>query len=340
MNTAGHQALLGRRAFLQQFTALMAVGIPHFPMDSKVNSKRMKEKFDVIIVGGSYAGLSAAMALGRALRNVLLIDAGKPANRFTPYSHNFITHDGRRPDEIATLARQQVAKYSSVKQAEGFVVSAEKVDQDFIVGLDTGTQFASTKLIFATGIVDLMPAIPGFADCWGKSVLHCPYCHGYEVRNTRTGILGNGDYAFEFGSLISNWTRELTIFTNGGSTITAEQKAKLSIHHILIVEDKIQALHHAQGYLKSIAFENGTSILITTLYTRPEFKQHTNLPGQLGCELTPEGYIKIDSSHKTTVPGVYACGDNVTRLRTVSNAVAMGTVAGMMANKDLITETF
>lgn len=340
MNAAGHQGLMGRRKFLQQFSILTTAAIPHFPMDSIVNSKRMKEKFDVIIVGGSYAGQSAAMALGRALRTVLLIDAGKPANRFTPYSHNFITHDGKRPDEIATLAREQVAKYSSVKQVEGLVVSAKKVEHEFIVGLETGSQFVSTKLIFATGVVDLMPSIAGFADCWGKSVLHCPYCHGYEVRNTRTGILGNGDYAFEFGSLISNWTGELIIFTNGPATLSAEQKYKLDQHHIPVIEHRIKALHHDQGYLKSILFENGHSTMVSTIYARPEFKQHTNLPAQLGCELTPEGYIKIDSSHRTTAPGVYACGDNVTRLRTVSNAVAMGTVAGMMANKDLITETF
>lgn len=340
MNTAVHPKRMGRREFLQQFSALTAAAIPHFSTDSKVNSKRMKKKFDVIIVGGSYAGLSAAMALGRALRKVLLIDAGKPANRVTPYSHNFITHDGKRPDEIATLARQQVVAYSSVKQVEAFVVRAEKVDQEFIVGLDTGAQFASTKLIFATGIVDRMPPIPGFADCWGKSVLHCPYCHGYEVRNTRTGILGNGDYAFEFGSLISNWTRELIVFTNGPSTLNAGQKSKLDQHHIPVIEHRIKALHHDQGYLKGISFENGHSTIVSALYARPEFEQHTNLPAQLGCELTPEGYIQIDSSHRTTVPGAYACGDNVSRLRTVSNAVAMGTVAGMMANKDLITETF
>lgn len=340
MNTAGHQELIGRRAFLRQFSALTAAVIPHLSMGSKVNSKRMKEKFDVIIVGGSYAGLSAAMALGRALRQVLLIDAAKPANRFTPYSHNFITHDGKRPDEIATLARQQVEKYLSVRQIEGFVVSAEKVDHEFIIGLDTGTQFVSTKLIFATGIIDLMPNIPGFADCWGRSVLHCPYCHGYEVRNTRTGILGKGDYAFEFGSLISNWTRELIIFTNGPAALNAEQKLKLDRHHIPVIEHRIKALHHDQGYLKNISFENGHSTMLSTIYARPGFKQHTNLPVQMGCELTPEGYIKIDSSQRTTVPGVYACGDNVTRLRTVSSAVAMGTIAGMMANKDLITETF
>lgn len=298
------------------------------------------ERFDTIIIGGSYSGLSAAMALGRALRKVLIIDGGKPANRFTPHAHNFITHDGRSPNEIATLARQQVDQYPTVKQINGFVVSTEKVVNEFIVGLNSGANYSATKLIFSTGIIDVMPNIPGFGDCWGKSVLHCPYCHGYEVRNVKTGILGNGDYAFEFGSLISNWTQDLTIFTTGAATLTTEQKEKLSSHNISIVEDKIQALKHEQGYLKSIVFENGSSTPIIAIYSRPEFEQHSHVPMILGCELTTEGYIKIDSAHRTTVAGIYACGDNVTRLRTVANAVSMGTTTGMMVNKDLVLENF
>jgi len=122
----------------------------------------------VIIVGGSYSGLSAAMALGRALRKVLIVDGGKPANRFAPHAHNFITHDGRRPDEIAALARQQVDAYPSVKRMDGLVVSVEKADQEFVVGLESGAAYAAAKLIFAAGIIDLLPDIPGFADCWGK----------------------------------------------------------------------------------------------------------------------------------------------------------------------------
>lgn len=330
--------LMNRRSFLQQFTALATVSIGFHA--NGFDMKHTNKKFDVIIVGGSYSGLAAAMALGRALRKVLVIDGGKPANRFTPHSHNFITHDGRSPGEIAALAKQQVDQYPTVKQIEGFVVSAENVNQEFIVGLDSGATYLTAKLIFSTGIVDLMPNIPGFADCWGKSVLHCPYCHGYEVRNEVTGILGNGDYAFEFGSLISNWTRELTIFTNGVSTITDEQKAKLNGHNISIVEDKIQALHHEHGYLKRIEFENGHSTPLTAIYTRPEFKQHSEMPIQLGCELTVEGYIKIDPAHRTTVAGIYACGDNVTRLRTVANAVSMGTTTGMALNKDMIQQSF
>jgi len=300
----------------------------------------MNEKFDVIIVGGSYSGLAAAMALARALRKVLIIDGGKPANRFTPYSHNFITHDGRPPFEIATLARNQVEQYPGVTRVDGLVTHAKKGNSEFSVHLESGQTYRSKKLIFATGIIDQLPVIPGFSDCWGKSVLHCPYCHGYEVQNKKTGIVGNGDYAFEFGSLISNWTQMISIFTNGTSTLTDEQTTKLRSHSIEIIGHKIKALHHERGYLNAIEFENGNITPLTVIYTRPEFKQHCDVPVQLGCELTPEGYIIIDGSQKTTVAGVFACGDNVTRLRTVANAVAMGTMAGMMVNRELTMEEF
>ncbi|MBS1680456.1 MAG: NAD(P)/FAD-dependent oxidoreductase [Bacteroidetes bacterium] len=300
----------------------------------------MKYDFDVIIVGGSYAGLSAAMALGRALRTVLIVDANMPANRFTPYSHNFLTQDGKTPSEIGILSKLQVDAYPTVKRIEGFVVRSWKAYDGFVVQLKTGAQFSCNKIILATGIIDILPDIPGFSDCWGKSVLHCPYCHGYEVRNKNTGIIGNGEYAFEFGALISNWTQNLTIFTNGTSILTDDQRSKLGKHKIHIVEDKIKAIQHQNGYLNSLFFENGKVVYLSVVYTRPSFKQHSDVPEQLGCELTQDGYIKIDSSQKTTVNGVFACGDNVTRLRTVANAVAMGTASGIAVNKDLVIDTF
>lgn len=300
----------------------------------------MDKQYDVIIVGGSYAGLSAAMALGRALRKVLVVDGGKPANRFTPHSHNFITHDGKTPGEIAELARNQVDAYPTVRRTAGFVVGADRLNSGFVVSLEDGSSYTSTKLLFATGIIDEFPDIPGFADCWGKSVLHCPYCHGYEVRNERTGIVGNGEYAFEFGSLISNWTKDLTVFTNGASTLAEEQKAKLDGHGITVVESRIKAFIHERGSLTGISFENGGVSPLSVIYTRPSFRQHSDVPSKLGCSLTPEGYIQVDASLKTTVAGVFACGDNVTKIRTVANAVAMGTTAGMMANKELILEMF
>ncbi|HRG79820.1 MAG TPA: NAD(P)/FAD-dependent oxidoreductase [Cyclobacteriaceae bacterium] len=300
----------------------------------------MKEKLDVIIVGGSYAGLSAAMALGRALRKVLVIDGGKPANRYTPHSHNFITHDGKTPGEIVEIARKQVDKYSTIKRLDGFVVNAEKSGNDFLVHLSSGNTYVSKKLIFATGIIDQMPDIPGFADCWGKSVLHCPYCHGYEVRDETTGILGNGDYGFEFAGLIRNWTSQLTLFTNGKSLLTPDQSDKLANRKIPVVEKEIEKLDNNNGLLQRIIFKDGTVSFLNALYARPAFLQHCSVPELMGCELTEEGYIKADMTQKTSVHGVYACGDSTTRIRTVANAVAMGTTAGMMLNKELSMEEF
>jgi thioredoxin reductase len=302
----------------------------------------MKENkmFDVIIIGGSYSGLAAGMALGRALRSVLIIDSGMPCNIQTPYSHNFITQDGKTPMEISTLAKQQVKKYDTVKFFDGLATWAEKMDSGFEIGTATGEKFSSHKLIFATGVRDIMPPIEGFRECWGISVIHCPFCHGYEVRNEPTGILGNGEYGFEFSGLISNWTKYLTLFTNGSSTLTADQTKTIQRHSIKIVETEISALKHINGHLQKIIFKDGTTSSISALYARPPFEQHCTIPEDLRCALTDDGYLKTDPMQRTSVAGVFACGDNTTRIRTVANAVAMGTTAGIMVNKEMVIEEF
>jgi thioredoxin reductase len=185
-----------------------------------------------------------------------------------------------------------------------------------------------------------MPAIDGFSECWGITVIHCPYCHGYEVRDQPTGILGNGEYAYEFSTFILNWTKDLTVFTNGASTLSTEQAAKLKSHNVKLVETEIQKLEHSSGYLNNILFKDGTSIAVKALYARPAFEQHCSIPQMLGCELSEEGYIKIDPFQKATVPGVFACGDNTTRMRSVANAVSMGTLAAIVVNKEIIFEDF
>lgn len=301
-----------------------------------MNSKH----FDAIIIGGSYSGLAAGMALGRALRQVVIIDSGKPCNEQTPHSHNFITQDGKTPKEIATLAKQQVEKYDTVKFFSGLATTGVKTEIGFDIQTATGETFSAKKIIFATGIRDIMQNIDGYAACWGISVLHCPYCHGYEVRNERTGILGNGEYGFEFSTLISNWTKDLTLFTNGVSGLTIEQTAKLESHNIKIVETEIEKLEHTNGHLQKIIFKDGATTPIKALYARSPFEQHSNIPESLGCEITDDGYIKVDSSQKTTVHGVFACGDNTTRIRTVANAVGMCTTTAMMVNKEIVFEEF
>lgn len=296
--------------------------------------------YDVIIIGGSYSGLAAGMALGRALRNVLIIDNGAPCNRQTPASHNFLTHDGDAPQRIAAQAKEQVDKYESVHFLKAFVDRILSDGETYVALTDEGERLVSRKLIFATGIKDILPEIPGVAECWGISVLHCPYCHGYEVKHQRTGILGNGELAFEYAALLSNWTKDLIIYTNGNPTFTPVQRVKLDQYSIAIEEKPIERLDHVNGHLKGIHFKEGTVNELNVMYTRPPFQQHCQIPEVLGCEMTEDGYIKTDVLQKTSVRGVYACGDNSTRIRTVANAVAMGTTAGMMVNKEMILESF
>ena len=301
---------------------------------------KKERQFDIIIVGGSYSGLAAGMALGRALRNVLIIDSGNPCNKQTPHSHNFLTNDGKPPKEIASLAKQQVSMYGSVRFLKGLAIAGTKTANGFDIQIETGETFSSRKLIFATGIKDTMPDIPGFAESWGISLLHCPYCHGYEVRHQKTGILANGDVGYELSSLISNWTNDLTLYTNGNSTLSDQQRSKLGKHKISIVESEIESLENENGYIKKIVFRNGVKTNVQALYAKLQFTQHSSIPQTLGCELTQDGYIQIDQGYKTSVQGIYACGDNTTRMRTVANAVSAGTTTGLMVNKELIEDDF
>lgn len=214
------------------------------------------KNFDVIIIGGSYSGLSAGMSLGRSLRKVLIIDNGKPCNTQTPHSHNFVTQDGKTPAEIAKLAKEDVEKYDTVQFYNGTVVKTAETAEGFEVETSSHEKFYAKKLILASGMKDIMPDIPGFAECWGISVIHCPYCHGYEVKNEITGILSNGDMAYEFSKLIFNLTKNLTLFTNGKAVLSDEQLEKLKNNNIILNEDEIKEVKHENGFIQKIIFKN------------------------------------------------------------------------------------
>ncbi|MEP2026538.1 MAG: NAD(P)/FAD-dependent oxidoreductase [Reichenbachiella sp.] len=299
----------------------------------------MDKSFEVIIIGGSYAGLSAALALGRSLRKVLVIDAGKPCNTPTPHSHNFLTQDGVVPSEIAKIGRNQVEKYDTVQFHDGLAIEGTKTFEGFTITTEEGILFSSKKLIFATGLKDLMPGVDGFAECWGKSVIHCPYCHGYEVKHQKTGIIANGEKANHYASLISNWTKELTLFTNGPSELSKDQTTKILQNGISIVETPIEKLLHQNGKVQEVVLTDGKALPIQAIYSSPDFVQHSSIPEELGCQLNEQGLINVDGFQMTDVSGVYACGDNST-MRSVAMAVSSGHIAGVVVNKDLIAEVF
>jgi thioredoxin reductase len=295
--------------------------------------------FEVVIVGGSYAGLSAAMALGRAVRRVLILDSGQPCNRQTPHSHNLITQDGATPAHITALAKEQVLAYPTVRFRAGTVTAVTGESNAFVVETAEGERFRARKILFATGVRDQLPAILGFAESWGISVIHCPYCHGYEYRDQPTGILVNGPTALDFGKLIRNWTKQLTLFTNGPATLTPDQRQQLQGLGIAVVEAEVAEVSHTGGVLDSLRLTDGTRHPLRALYARVPFKQSTPLPEALGCALTETGLLQADTFGHTSVPGVYAAGDNCTWLRSVAGAIAMGTVAGGFLNHELIAET-
>ena len=301
----------------------------------------MEQKhFEVIIIGGSYSGLSAAMSLGRSLRQVLVIDSGLPCNRQTPHSHNFITQDGEKPAVISAKAKLQVDVYKTVQFYNGLATKALKTEKGFEIETESGEIFTAKKVLFATGVKDLLPQIEGFADCWGISVLHCPYCHGYEVKNEKTAIIANGEMGFEFAKLISNWTKDLRLCTNGKSELTSEQTESLKKHGVLILEEEIDSLENKDGYVSNIIFINREKVEVKAVYARVPFEQHCKLPQDLGCETNEQGYLKVDFMQKTTVPGIFGSGDATTQMRSVALAVSSGSFAGAVINKELIDEDF
>lgn len=294
---------------------------------------------DAIIIGGSYAGLAAAMSLGRSLRNVLIIDEGKPCNRQTPHSHNFLTHDGETPQEIARIAKDQVLAYPSVSWMDGRATQAKKEGDGFLVTTADGQTFQAKKIVLAAGIRDLFPAIPGFSSCWGITVIHCPYCHGYEFKSKKTAILAEGERAFHLAGMVSNLTDKLSLISPP-ENFNENQLATLKRNNIDVISTTVAEIHHKAGVISELELSNGDRMQIDALYAAVPFEQSSDIHQQLGCVQNENGYIKVDAMQKTNVDGVYACGDNSSMMRSVATAVYTGNLTGAMVNRDLVEETF
>lgn len=334
-----NQQLFTRRELIKKGSLAITALAFH---GSLITFKTMEKtkKFDVIIIGGSYAGLSAAMALGRSLKNVLIIDGGNPCNKQTPHSHNFITQDGEQPDVISKKAREQVLSYPFVSFLSDFAIHAEKINDGFEVATRSGLTLTGKKLVFATGVKDILPDLKGFSECWGISAIHCPYCHGYEYRGKKTGIMANGEKAFHLASLINNLTDNSTILTSGPANFTPEQFEKLEKHNITVIETVISEIEHENGHVKHVVFRDETKLKFDVVYAAVSFRQHSDIPAALGCEITEQGHLKTDVFQKTTVEGVFACGDASNMMRSVAYAVASGNITGAMVNRELTNEQF
>lgn len=293
---------------------------------------------DAIIIGGSFAGLSAAMYLARGRHDVVVLDTGMPRNRFSPRSHAFFTHDGSTPTTMLAAAREQLKPYRTIRLADGEAVSATGARDGFSVTLTAGGVLEGRRLILASGVRDILPPIPGLAERWGTSVLHCPYCHGYEYADRRLGVLYAGTASLHHARLIANWG-PTTLFTHG---IEIEESDTLAALGIALETAPIAALRGPEGKLSHVETTLARSIPLDALYVAPGIEPRGHVANALGCAMrkTPAGSIlAVDERMMTSVPGVYAAGDIAAFPSMVARAVADGSLAGAMVSQSLIFDS-
>ena len=290
--------------------------------------------FDVIIIGGSYAGMAAALQLLRARRQVLVIDAGQRRNRFASHSYGFLTQDGADPAQIAKRAREQLSRYETLNWRDGTVERAEGTRDAFTVTLANGEMAEARRLLFATGVSDALPQVEGLAERWGRSVFHCPYCHGYELDRGRLGVIATGPGSLHQAMLLPEWG-EVTLITNEVLKLLPSDFAELAARGITIEETPIARL---EG-VADVRLADGRLLSFAGLFTASRNRPATPVAEMLGCELeeTPFGWqIKTGAMKETNVPGAFACGDVARVPHSVSLAVGDGAWAGAQVHRSLV----
>lgn len=292
---------------------------------------------DAIIVGGGFAGLAAATYLARARRNVVVIDTRQPRNRFTDASHGFLGHDGSDPQQILATARRQVMVYPTVRMIDGEATGAGVADDRFCVTLGNGEALATRKVILAFGLRDALPPIPGIQERWGKTVLHCPYCHGIEFSDRQLGVLYRTPMSVHQASIVAEWG-PVTLYLNGHE-LDAEGAELMAQRGVRVEAAKVTGLEGERTALSSVVLDDGRRSAVDALYIAPQSCLSSPLAEQLGVviEEGPMGpMIRTDAEKMTTVPGVYAAGDIARAPHSVSWAVADGVTAGTSAHRALV----
>lgn len=293
---------------------------------------------DVLIIGGSFAGLAAAMPLSRARRKVLLVDAAQPRNRFATASHGFLGQDGVAPAEIMARGRQELAAYPTFRMREGLVEKVEGEIDDFSITLADGRQERGRRLILATGISDELPSIPGLRPRWGQTVVHCPYCHGYELAGRPLGVLASGPGSDMKALLVADWG-PATLFTQAAFQPEPEMANRLKARGVTVEESPIVELLGPEPALEAARLADGRVIALGGLFVAPRTHMASPFALHLGCRLT-DGmtgpHIEVDNWKKTSVPGVYAAGDAAAPMHSAPLAVAAGMLAGVGAHQSLL----
>lgn len=298
------------------------------------------DQVDVAIVGGGPAGLSAGLMLGRARKQTIIMDEGRPRNAVTRESHGFLTRDGISPAELRSIAREQLLAYPSVSVAEDIVVSITGEDGRFLLETAGGRKMTSKKVLFAAGMKDRPLRIPGLMEVYGKSAFVCPYCDGWELKDEQLVVIHKGAAAMHFAPLLSGWTKRFVICTNGPDELSEAEREDLRRHHIPLYDSPIRMIVSDEGMVSRVELEDGTVIPCTGIFFRSELVPGSELPQAIGCRLSDMGTVAVDEVGKTSVPGIYAAGDVTTHMHQVVAAAAAGSIAAAAINGELNQEAW
>jgi thioredoxin reductase len=295
--------------------------------------------YDVVIVGAGPAGLSAALMLGRCRRSVLVCDTGRPRNAASRALHGFLTRDGTPPLELLALARAELQRYDTIALRQVEVVDAACApDNRFDVTLATGEQVRSRKLLLATGVVDNLPGIDGFSEFYGRSVFHCPYCDGWEIRDQPMAIYGRGHRGVGLSLELTAWSRDLVLCTDGGADIDDGDRERLERNGIAIREERVARLEGSDGTLEHVVFDTGERLARRALFFTTGQFQRSDLSVRLGCEFNEKGTVSTGKYEATHLPGLYVAGDASHAVQWVVVAASEGAEAAFAINSDLIKE--
>jgi thioredoxin reductase len=294
---------------------------------------------DVIIIGGSFAGLAAALQLGRARRKVIVLDTGLPRNRFAGHSHGLLGHDHKPPLDILAEARQQLARYPTIRLVSARADSVSGAIDDFSVRTDDGESLAARRVILSYGVADQMPDVPGFAESWGTSIVPCPYCDGFEVAGQHWGLVWSGPQSHQSVKLFRDWTDRLTVFADGHD-IPPDIRADLAYRNIPVVDGRIVEIAHHKGHIATVNLDTRRNVAVDILFAQPRTKPSASLHESLGLDTVaaPGGIaLKVDERRQTSMPGLYAAGDLTTPfLPSVTQASSQGAMAGIFAQQSML----